>query len=131
MIGNLQIGNLKDCCNDIKQMIAAHEYEKCETVIIRSMERYPHSAIPHNLYGILLEREHNHLLAMKHFRAAYALDPTYIPARYNMEQYRSISGRGIREAYTEEDCAEICEKKRDKQFYVKYDEHHIGHIVRK
>ena len=51
------------------------------------MLQNPHSAIPHNLMGILMEKENNHVLAMKHFRAAYALDPTYIPARYNMEQY--------------------------------------------
>ena len=40
------------------------------------MAENPHGAVPHNLMGILLEKESNHVLAMKHFRAAYALDPT-------------------------------------------------------
>ena len=61
------------------------------------MAENPHCAIPHNLMGILLEKEANHVLAMKHFRAAYALDPTYIPARYNMEQVlQSLKENGYR-----------------------------------
>ena len=66
------------------------------------------------------------VLAMKHFRAAYALDPTYIPARYNMEQYGNMCPSG-RCAYTEEDCP----VQNDSQFKVVYDEHHVGHLVRK
>ena len=60
------------------------------------MAENPHCAIPHNLMGILLEKESNHVLAMKHFRAAYALDPTYVPARYNMEQYAQMYPTGKR-----------------------------------
>ena len=90
------------------------------------MLQNPHSEIPHNLMGILMEKENNHVQAMKHFRAAYALDPTYIPARYNMEQYGNMYPFG-RCAYTEEDCP----VQNDLQFKVVYDEHHVGHLVRK
>jgi len=83
---------LEDRC---KRLIVQHEYKECEKKLGEAMLRNPHSAIPHNLMGILMEKENNHVLAMKHFRAAYALDPTYIPARYNMEQYGTMypSGR--------------------------------------
>ena len=114
---------LEDRC---KRLIVQHEYKECEKKLGEAMLRNPHSAIPHNLMGILMEKENNHVLAMKHFRAAYALDPTYIPARYNMEQYGTMYSSG-RCAYIEEDCP----VQNDPQFKVVYDEHHVGHLVRK
>ena len=86
----------------------------------------PHSAICHNLMGILMENENEHVLAMKHFRAAYALDSTYIPARLNME----IFGQDYplkHLVYSEDDCS----KYEDDQFKVVYDNKHVGHLVRK
>ncbi|MCI7290192.1 hypothetical protein ACQRBH_05500 [Bariatricus sp. SGI.161] len=114
---------LEDRC---KMLIVQHEYKKCEKKLGEAMLQNPHSAIPHNLMGILMEKERNHVLAMKHFRAAYALDPTYIPARYNMEQYGTMYPSG-KCAYTEEDCP----VQNDPQFQIVYDEHHVGHLVRK
>lgn len=116
---------------EIKLFIQKQQYLNGEKKIINLMSDMPHSAVPHNLYGILLEKEHRHVEAMKHFRAAYALDPTYIPARYNLEQYGSYSVFGFSPAYSEEDCIEICRKENDTQFAIEYDEHHVGHMVRK
>ena len=78
---------LEDKC---RELIEKKEYETCEKEIADAMVTMPHSAVPHNLMGILLEKEHNHILAMKHFRAAYGLDPAYVPARYNMDQFGTI-----------------------------------------
>lgn len=122
---------LTECCKDVKTFIEKKDYQKCEHEIIKLMEAYPHSAVPHNLYGILLEAQQDHLLAMKHFRAANALDPTYIPARYNMEQYGEWNPRGIHAAYSMEDCVDICKKQKDSQFYIKYDKNKVGHIIHK
>ena len=102
------------------------KFEQCEKEIETAMAENPHCAIPHNLMGILMEKESNHVLAMKHFRAAYALDPTYVPARYNMEQYGQMYSAG-KCAFTEEDCP----VQNDQQFEWVYDEHHVGHLVRK
>ena len=41
---------------------------------------------PHNLLGILNEIEGDDLSARRHYRAAYALDPTYKPACRNLER---------------------------------------------
>lgn len=41
---------------------------------------------PHNLLGILNEIKGDDSLARKHYRAAYALDPTYTPACHNLER---------------------------------------------
>ena len=65
------------------------------------MSEAPHAPEPHNLMGIILENENDHIGAMKHFRAAWALDPTYLPARFNMEQYAGFSAVGRMDAYDE------------------------------
>lgn len=72
-----------------KRLIKLGQYEECEKVICHAMFEHPHSALPHNLMGILLEKENRHVEAMKHFRAAKALDPEYMPASYNLEYYAS------------------------------------------
>ena len=91
--------------NKCRTLIEEHKYVECEKVIVMSMIKMPHSAVPHNLMGILLEKEHNHILAMRHFRAAYGLDPAYVPARYNLDHYGEVFPTGLRQcAYTEEDC---------------------------
>ncbi len=41
---------------------------------------------PHNLLGILYELQSDDNSARKHYRAAYALDPTYTPAIRNLER---------------------------------------------
>lgn len=112
--------------NKCRELIDSHEYTECEKEIAKAMAKNPHSAVLHNLMGILMEKKRDHVMAMKHFRAAYALDPAYIPARYNMEQFGGMCPPG-RYAYTEEDCP----VKDDPQFEIVYDKHHIGHLVRK
>lgn len=64
------------------------------------------------------------MTAMKHFRAAWALDPTYLPARQNMDSFYPSD----KWAYNESDCPQ--EKKNDK-YKVEYDTHGIGHVVRR
>ena len=70
-----------------RKLILQRKFEQCQKEIGTAMAENPHWAIPHNLMGILMEKESNHILAMKHFRAAYALDPTYVPPRYNIRLY--------------------------------------------
>lgn len=77
-----------------RQLMIQRKFEQCQKEIETAMAENPHCAIPHNLMWILLEKESNHVLVMKHFRAAYALDPTYVPARYNMEQYAQMYPTG-------------------------------------
>ena len=42
---------LEELC---KEMINRHEYQKCEKKLEEAMADNPHSAIPHNLMGILM-----------------------------------------------------------------------------
>ena len=100
----------KDLCSQVRILIKNREFESCYLLIAEEMKNSPHAPEPHNLLGMLLEKEENHSLAMKHFRAAWALDPTYLPARYNLEVYGTSFFRGSG-AYDRADCPVLEEKK--------------------
>lgn len=91
-------------CLTVKALNQQHEYQKSEVLIAQAMGQYPHAPEPHNLMGILLESYGDHPKAMKHFRAAWALDPTYLPARVNLNQYADMYGTDRTYVYVEEDC---------------------------
>lgn len=95
----------------VKQLVNERKYKECERLISKTLQKYPHSAIPQNLFGIVLEKENNHVLAMKHFRAGYDLDPTYLPCRVNMDQYGDLYQRKEAPAYFIEDCDKLRKNK--------------------
>ena len=99
-----EVLELRDLCTSVKLFIKKGDYEKSNRLICEAMGRFPHSPQPHNLLGVLMEVTGDHVMAMKHFRAAWDLDPTYKPARQNL----SICGNTITDnlcAYDENDCA--------------------------
>lgn len=51
-----------------------------------AMAAYADAPEPHNLLGIYYEQEGDLQSARKHYRAAYALDPTYKPCCRNLER---------------------------------------------
>lgn len=118
---------LMELCNQVRLLINDRKYEECEKMITDSMKKYPHAPEPHNLMGMFLEVDDNHLLAMKHFKAAWALDPTYLPSRHNLEAFGTFFSKG-EGAYDETDCPALEEKV---TCVVEYDEKGIGHIVRR
>jgi len=94
---------LSDLIAKAKELINHHEFEACEALLSTAMFQTPHSAVPHNLMGLLLEKKRHHEDAMKHFRAASALDPGYAPARWNLEGFAEYY-RTRKEAYFTSDC---------------------------
>lgn len=60
------------------------DYARCREGIRYAMYLAPESPEPHNLMGLLLQRQGEYVKAMKHFRAALDLDPTFAPARKNL-----------------------------------------------
>jgi len=66
-------------CDTVRAYVRESDYQKCEFLILDAMKKFPHAPEPHNLIGLLLEMQGDHLAAMKHFRAAWALDPTSEP----------------------------------------------------
>jgi len=118
---------LAELCDTIRIFVWQNKYEECEQLIFSAMGKYPHAPEPHNLIGIVLEKKDDHLSAMKHFRAACALDPAYIPARFNLDYYGSFFARR-KFAFNESDCSEI---DTDSSYKIKYDENGIGHAARR
>ena len=94
---------LGDLITKAKEMIGHREFDACEALLATAMFQSPHSAVPHNLMGLLLEKKRRHEDAMKHFRAANALDPAYAPARWNLEGFAAFY-KTRADAYFTSDC---------------------------
>lgn len=95
---------LVNLCDRIKEGIQQNAFKACMEDICYAMYLHPDSPEPHNLMGILMEKQRNHLGAMKHFRAALDLDPTYLPARENMMDYARFDIPAPRCRYCYADC---------------------------
>lgn len=113
----------------IRALVAQRHFSEAEDEAARAMAAAPHDAQPHNLMGIIAESRNDHVQAMKHFRAAWALDPTYLPARINMERYGSFSGQMPRPVYDETECAP-CPAESRRTYRIEYDAKGIGHVIR-
>lgn len=94
---------MSELCDTVKQLARSSNYTECENLIAEAMRRHPHAPQPHNLMGVLFELRHDHVTAMKHYRAAWSLDPTYLPARHNLDNFGSFDKNG-KCAFDENDC---------------------------
>lgn len=81
---------LVNLCNRVKESLGRNAYKECMEDICYAMYQHPDAPEPHNLMGILMEKQRDHTGAMKHFRAALDLDPTYLPAQENMMDYARL-----------------------------------------
>lgn len=73
----------------VKQAEAAlreRQFSRACTVIADAMAMNMNAPQPHNLLGILYEMTGDFQAARRHYRAAYALDPTYKPCCRNLER---------------------------------------------
>jgi Flp pilus assembly protein TadD len=74
------------CLSLAAQSLRHHEQEKAYYEIIEAMRIFPDSPQPHNLLGIWFEINGDDIMARRHYRAAYSLDPTFKPACKNIER---------------------------------------------
>ena len=117
---------LDTLCSRVRESVNKGDFESCYSWVRQAMADYPDAPQPHNLMGILLEKDGNHSGAMKHFRAAWALDPTYTPAEQNMQTYATFFSTG-RCAFDESDFA----LEDNRSYSVAYDAQGIGHVIRR
>ena len=111
----------------IRELSKKNQIKQCEEMVRKAMKDYPDAAQPHNLYGVLQVLKGDHIGGMKHFRAAWALDPTYEPSRKNLDQYGSFQ-MAQKPAFNESDCQE---EEKEIQYKVEYNEKGIGHVIRR
>ena len=110
--------DLKNLCRVIRNYVPEHKWEECDRLIPKYMELYPDSAVPHNLRGIVMEKQGRHAEAMKHFRAAQALDASYVPANFNMERFASFEKEGrVEPAFDVNDCIRMKGEVKGKKNY--------------
>ena len=116
---------LSALCNTARELMEKGSYQECEALIAAAMGRFPHAPQPHNLIGILFEKMGDRIWAMKHFSAARALDPGYLPARSNLERFASFQPKEEC-AFDETDCLQepISGSNR-----IEYDKQGIGHAA--
>lgn len=117
---------LRALCDTVRSCCREGNYDKCRAVICASMEEYPDAPEPHNLLGVLLEQEGKHGMAMRHFRAALDLEPSYLPARHNLEHYGTFFTEGSC-AFDESDCP----KEKEEPLITELDERGICHVIRR
>lgn len=84
---------------------------------------------PHNLIGIIAELNRNLLLAEKHYRAAYALDPTFKACWINLERitsfYYEMNIKNI-------DFGDNHEEREEEGLYtIQYDCNNVGHVKKR
>lgn len=111
-----------------KKALKEGDFSLAEERIKKSMSERPHSPIAHNLYGILEELLKEDNLAHKHYRAAYALDPTYKPAVRNLERIAVFEKNAGK---THIDFGDAPEEEEEDLYVVEYDEKHVGHLRKK
>ena len=121
-----QSGTLDHLCSLVRESVQLGDFDQCLKEIRNAMAEYPDAPQPHNLLGIVLEKQGNHPSAMRQFRAAWALDPTYLPAEENLKTYATFYSRG-RSAYDESDCA----AEGRETYAIAYDSMGIGHVSRR
>ena len=121
-----QVSPMQALCDAVRRLCREGNYQTCRALIRDAMADNPDAPQPHNLLGIVLEKEGNHTEAMKHFRAAWDLDSTYAPARRNLDFYGTFYAKG-QCAYDESDCTDGVANAAG----VEFDDRGIGHVVRK
>ncbi len=117
---------LEQLCASVRALVINGQYGACIEQICRAMERHPHAPQPHNLLGIILEKTGDHCSAMKHFRAAWALDPTYRPADHNFHTYGTFFSQG-KCAFDESDVP----LEQPNNIEIVYDERRVGRAISK
>lgn len=116
--------DLDRLCDMVRASVINGNLEACLPPICHAMEENPHAPQPHNLLGIVLEKTGDHMTAMKHFRAAWALDPSYLPANHNLNLYGTFYSHGSC-AFDESDVPPAPESGLE----IVYDERGIGHVT--
>ena len=89
-----------------RRLIASEEFTSCERPLREALRDFPDEAVPQNLLGLLCEKQGDHTRAMKHFRAALGLDPTYLPAQDNLDGF-GAQDRSAPYIFDESDYAPI------------------------
>lgn len=86
--------NFREYLNLAKAAINERDFEKAIKFLKKATSLNSEKPEPFNLLGIIYELRRNQPEAMKMYRAALALDPTYKPADENLQRASDMSNEG-------------------------------------
>ncbi|MBS3991101.1 MAG: hypothetical protein KGZ51_03445 [Erysipelothrix sp.] len=73
---------------EISKQLISKDLQTTYEKIIHLITAFPNEPWGHNLLGCWFEIQGDVIHAMKHYRAAYALDPSYDPSRMNIIEFQ-------------------------------------------
>jgi len=85
-----EVKSFRDYLEYAKKCIFEKNYEKAKEYLKKAISDDLEAPEPQNLLGVLAEFEGDLLTAGRHYRAALELDPTYKPARENLDRVTSF-----------------------------------------
>ncbi|HEY5525579.1 MAG TPA: hypothetical protein VIK26_09640 [Clostridium sp.] len=85
--------SFKNYINKAIRSLQTKDYTTAQEQIKHAILENYNAPEVHNLLGILAELTGDASMACKHYRAAYALDPTYKPVSRNLERITSMYSR--------------------------------------
>jgi Flp pilus assembly protein TadD len=75
--------------------LKAREFSQARADIVEAMGLDMDAPEPHNLLGLLYEMTGDFQAARKHYRAGYALNPTYKPCCRNLERITGFESKSF------------------------------------
>ena len=109
-----------------KEEINKKNYEEDKKYIMFAFEENQKSPEVHNLLGIIAELNKDISSAGKHYRASYALDPTFKPSSVNLERITSFYYGTI---LSEPDYGDKISKEKS-TYILEYDNDNVGHLTK-
>jgi tetratricopeptide (TPR) repeat protein len=96
--------------------LRVRDIPRARTAIADAMAQNMDAPEPHNLLGLLYELTGDFQAARRHYRAGYALDPTYKPCCRNLERLTGfessafLSGRAFGDTPTDAQAAVLADE---------------------
>jgi Flp pilus assembly protein TadD len=82
----------------IVTLLKQKTFNESYNLILDLLRKYPNEPWAHNLLGCWFEMQGEVILAMKHYRAAYALSPAYDASRMNVIEFQ-MQTRSVNQIY--------------------------------
>ena len=126
-VGTGALGSFEKLIEQAVNALQVKDYPAAKEYLKYAMFENENNNAPevHNLYGVLAEFTGDLSLAGKHYRAAYALDPTYKPASRNLERITSFY---FIPRDTKPDFGDKPETKEIINYILEFDNRNIGHL---
>jgi len=78
--------NLDEYLESARELLLQGKWARADSALRKAISISPRTAEPWNLMGVMLELQGLRLEALRMYRGALAVDPTYTPADSNLER---------------------------------------------